>query len=150
MTAFVHFMVRHPRDRDLLIYPTELEERYVGTGAFYVLGLSDDELMDAYVFFAIYNDQIEPILLTRVTPTRTIYRAVFPPVGIFDFWAYRTRGWEARVGGNNHFSGVPMLRQIRPKRADVLDVAARQHRFYFIGYSPRLDNAVPDLSMKPG
>lgn len=136
----VHYLIRHPSVAGL-IYPVELDEPgYVGFGAFYLLGATGDRIGDAYVFHAVHQQQILETTLTEYRGTRSFFQAQVSGVGSFVFYAQPMRQKPPYVGAMPAAGNLVALRRLRAWQPDALNRACHEHEFYFVGYSPRVDD----------
>jgi hypothetical protein len=138
MRDHVHYLVRRPDRSDGLIYPSEIEEQgYVGFGAFYLMGKEGEALRDAFVFYAVRGDQLIEATLSRYRDTRGFFFAAINGVGRFLFNAEPIPKTMAYVGSEPEAADLVAIRRLRSWRPGELDVACRDHGFYFVGWSPR-------------
>jgi hypothetical protein len=133
----IHYMVRRPEHLGELIYPLELfDPGYYGYGSFFIDGHHIDDVDQAYLFYAVRDDQLLPIELRSVDDTS--FEADVDGVGLFIFKATRV-GVPARYAGQYPFPPDTLLvRQLAPKDRPALEQAAHEHDFYFTGYSPQI------------
>lgn len=140
----VHYMLRRPDALGQLIYPLELgEEDYQGTGSFFFDGIGQEDVDEAYIFYAMLDELLLSIPLRRLGSSY-MFEADVGRIGRFRFRA-TTIGVPATYGGaySGGFGsfgedGAKLVRQLAPSDHRDLEDAARRFGFYFIGYSPSL------------
>ena len=139
MSDRVHYLIRHPREKGSLIYPTELNgEMYVGFGSFYLLGLPGSRIDESYDLYAVLGEETIQTNLVRFGKSRNFFRAEVGGVGAFLFYAQRMAKQLSYVGSEIQVRGLIARWKLLSWKHDELDRACRKHDFYFIGYSPRL------------
>lgn len=139
MNEFIHFMVRNPGYPGGLLYPSEIETNYNGIGSFFILGELNDNLRDEYIFFAIRNQEAIPVGIRRDNNRRSTFSAAVFGIGDFIFVTRKIRPPSIYRGMMRNVYGMYAGWRIEPLNPEALDLAAREKKFYFIGYSPRVD-----------
>ncbi|KQV83170.1 hypothetical protein [Rhizobium sp. Root1220] len=121
-----------------LIYPTELEERiYQGFGSFFFDGNDVADVDKSYVFYALRDGELLPLILERIG-VRYSYQVYVVGIGRFVFRA-TTAGVPSRYSGTSSTDlQQTLVRQLASTDRQGLNDAARRHDFYFVGFTPML------------
>jgi len=139
MSDLIHYLIRHPT-LDGLIYPAELEdEEYFGFGSFYLLGKTGAFIGEAYRFYAIRGEETVQTTLLPYRNSRSFFRAEVTDVGSFLFYAQPIARKPSYIGKAARASNLVAVRRLRSWQPDELDRACQEHNFYFVGYSPRVN-----------
>ena len=134
----VCYLVR-PHNGEGLTFATEADaEPCAASGAFFLLGRNRERLLREYEFHAIHSDRIVATRMIRHEASRAFYRVDVDAIGTFWFHATSIRRKPKYVGREVGFQGLSAVRRVCPLRPLDLDVACRHHKFYFVGYSPRI------------
>ena len=140
MSGLVHFLIRHPNQPRTVIYANDLRNRQYGSfGGFFLMGDNAGDTHESYVFPAIQDGKILAIQLKLVGNTKSVFRAIVPNVGAFDFRSYPFRDPPAYGGKSTSMAGMLALQQLKATQPGELDSVVRAHDFYFVGYSPRIN-----------
>lgn len=139
MIRAIHYMVRRPDSIGELIYPIELiDPRYQAYGSFFADGRHPDDLDDTYLFHAARDGALMTLKLQRISVAS--FATEVEDIGQFHFTATRI-GVPARYHGQYPFPKDNLLiRQFAPRDRNLLERAAFEHDFYFIGFSPQISD----------
>ena len=139
MNDLVHYLIKHPVEGGGLIYPTEIEDdNYVGFGAFYLLGQPGMPIGDRYRFAAVRGEETIQTELLPFRRSRSFFQAEVGGIGSFIFYAQPISFRPSYTGRVATGTGLLAIRRLRSWQPQELDRACREHKFYFVGYSPRL------------
>jgi|GEM_PF-5072119 len=88
MSNLVHYLIRHPTQKDGFIYPTELEDdTYVGCGAFFLLGTVGAGMRKAYKFHAVHDERLLETILHPFQNSNIFFQVEIENIGAFLFYA---------------------------------------------------------------
>lgn len=136
----VHYMIRKRGVSGETIYPSELDDDdgYYGIGSFFLSGFDEwDPLDKAYSFWAIHEGRpIETMLERRTAAT---YFVDVGRIGQFGFKARRVGVPAVYMGTSSAINDPLLIRQLAPIDQDSLERAVRDFDFYFVGFTPNID-----------
>ena len=112
----------------------------MGFGSFYLIS-SENSIDDGnYIFPAIHGEQVLQIRLAREGNKKTVFVAVIEGIGEFKFRSFEIQNPPDYIGKNPDQLQNKIVRKLKPNDPQVLDDAVRNHNFYFVGYSPLLND----------
>lgn len=136
MIPHVHYLVRHPSIPGELLYPDEVDENYQSFGTFFLVGKTFDDVRDKYIFFAVLNGNVIASNLTRIRDS-SLYNAAVEGVGRFEFRATSIGAGGLYAGTYKPSEGLYAVRQLEIRSHAILNSAARDKNFFFVGYTPK-------------
>lgn len=133
----VHYLCRRPGAERELVYPQEMPPGHQSPGSFFLPGNPEKGVDEEYEFYAYRGGEVVAIPARK--SDRDSLVAIVDGIGGFQFLT-SLAGIPARYVGNLPFPDQGMVaRQLAPIDREELERAARDKDFFFVGYSPRLD-----------
>ncbi|MBK1884698.1 hypothetical protein JIN85_19965 [Luteolibacter pohnpeiensis] len=137
MTEEIHYLVRQSAANDGLIYPSELDQKeYYGFGSFYLMGAEDADPAEEYTFRAVLGEELIVTTAERFRDEKYFFSVQMKKVGRFIFYAQAMPKKYPYSGQLSSLQGMYAFRRMRSWKPAALDVACREHGFYFVGASP--------------
>jgi hypothetical protein len=142
MAPVVCYLVQGAGAERGLVFPQELPKSHHAAGSFYLLGAPGDHLLESYLFHAVQADDVIETRLNRRRRGRAFFEVGVAGVGVFVFHARPLTRRVPYTGRARILRGLVALRQLQSWTSEQQENACREHQFYFVGYSPRIDDQV--------
>lgn len=137
-----------------LLLPAELPDGYYSPGSFYLMQPDDADPDKAYIFPAVWRNQVIFPMLERRTEDY-IYEVKVKQVGIFWFRVEKFKSKPPYIGSDPLLEGTFGAYRVRSIMTGRLEAACFDSDFFFVGYLRKqteggLAHPSPPNKRKPG